>query len=72
MLLNGENKGVVYELSENGQYLIGRDPSCNICLNDQVASKRHARITLENGKLTVEDLSSHNGTFVNGRRFTFF
>ncbi|HEX8288171.1 MAG TPA: FHA domain-containing protein [Pyrinomonadaceae bacterium] len=32
-------------------------------------SRRHARIVLQNGKYTIEDLGSTNGTFVNrGRR----
>jgi len=31
-------------------------------------SRRHARVRLENGEWTIEDLGSNNGTFVNGQR----
>ena len=68
LLVNGENKGTFCEIGVQGTCLIGRDASCNICLNDKVASKTHASITFENGKLMIEDMSSQNGTFVNGKR----
>ena len=53
-------------------YSIGRDPSCNIVINDStnVISRRHAILNVSsNGKMTITDQSS-NGTYVNGMRIT--
>ena len=45
---------------------IGRDPGMSIALeSDRQTSRRHARITPQNGGAVVEDLGSANGTFVN-------
>lgn len=49
-----------------GEYIIGRDPTCDIVVTDPYISRRHARIFFRDGKWYVEDLGSRNGTFVNG------
>jgi pSer/pThr/pTyr-binding forkhead associated (FHA) protein len=50
------------------QAVIGRSPSCEIAVDDSRASRRHARVEMEAGKLSLTDLGSRNGTFVNGER----
>jgi hypothetical protein len=45
---------------------IGRDPSCGVFLNDRTVSRRHAHLTLRDGRALVEDLGSLNGTWVDG------
>jgi serine/threonine protein kinase len=47
--------------------LIGRSSECDIILRASDVSKRHCRILLEADQALVEDLSSSNGTRVNGR-----
>ena len=47
---------------------IGRAGDADVVLRDPEVSRRHARIDSSNGVLYVDDLSSSNGTFVNGRR----
>ncbi|WP_227998590.1 FHA domain-containing protein [Nocardia australiensis] len=47
---------------------IGRTSDNQIVVNDPLASRKHARLVAANGGLTIEDLGSANGTFVNGRR----
>jgi len=47
---------------------VGRDPSCDRVVDFPTVSGRHARFVRGDGGLTVEDLGSANGTFVNGRR----
>lgn len=37
---------------------------------DAGVSRRHAVISLHNGRCMIEDLGSANGTFINGRRLT--
>lgn len=45
---------------------IGRDPNCEVFLNDRTVSRRHAHLTLQNGHASIEDLGSLNGTWVDG------
>jgi DNA-binding winged helix-turn-helix (wHTH) protein len=51
-----------------GTHVLGRDPSVAVWIDSPVASRRHAAITVAPGSVIIEDLGSHNGTFVNGRR----
>ena len=48
-----------------GSVILGRDPSCDIPLEDLGASRRHAAIRFENESYLLEDLGSKNGTVVN-------
>jgi serine/threonine protein kinase len=47
--------------------LVGRGDTCKIQLLSQAVSKRHCRLLLHGGRLSVEDLGSVNGTCVNGQ-----
>jgi pSer/pThr/pTyr-binding forkhead associated (FHA) protein len=47
---------------------LGRAHGCTIRIPSSEVSRLHCRVRLENGYVTVEDLESVNGTFVNGRR----
>ena len=47
---------------------IGRSPECEIFLDDVTVSRRHAVLTLHDGRFTIEDQGSLNGTFVNRER----
>jgi pSer/pThr/pTyr-binding forkhead associated (FHA) protein len=55
-------------LSEGGSLTIGRTRDCQVIIPTTRASKRHARLSLSGGVLTLQDLNSTNGTFVDGRR----
>ena len=48
--------------------LLGRDPACDIIIPDRKVSRHHARISPQNGGYIIEDLSSKNGTQLNGER----
>ncbi len=50
--------------------VIGRGPSNLLVINDSNVSRHHARIDLVNAIWIIFDLSSVNGTFVNGVRIT--
>ena len=50
----------------DGTYMIGRNPSCQICFDFPDVSERHAILTVRGNKAVVEDLHSANGTYVNG------
>ncbi len=49
---------------------IGRGSANQIDLGDLLVSRKHASIVLEDGEYWIEDLQSHNRTFVNGVAIT--
>ncbi len=51
-----------------GETFVGRSADCEISVNDQLLSRRHARLIVTGEALTLEDLESANGTYVNGKR----
>jgi pSer/pThr/pTyr-binding forkhead associated (FHA) protein len=44
---------------------IGRSGECDLILQDTYLSSRHARVANDEGDLSIEDLGSTNGTYVN-------
>ena len=46
--------------------VIGRDPACDIVLEDDRVSRRHARLTFIEGAWRLADLESTNGTSLGG------
>lgn len=54
----------------DGENLVGRDPALQVWLDSASVSRRHARITIDGGRATVEDLQSKNGTRVGGQPAT--
>jgi hypothetical protein len=51
-----------------GTHVIGRDADVAIWVDASVVSRRHARIQVGDAEVTIEDLGSHNGTYVNDER----
>jgi hypothetical protein len=51
-------------------WTVGRDQACNVTLNDGSVATCHARLSVVNDQLTVEDLGSPLGTMVNGQQIT--
>jgi pSer/pThr/pTyr-binding forkhead associated (FHA) protein len=47
------------------QFLIGRDPQCQLRPASAIISKRHCALLTKNNKVFVRDFDSTNGTFVN-------
>jgi len=50
---------------EIGGFLLGRSTACDLVVNDATISRRHARITVADASVHVEDLNSLNGTYIN-------
>jgi two-component system, cell cycle response regulator len=70
VVLSGCHVGAVRRL-DVPTLLIGRGSECDLALQDDGVSRRHAKIIqYGNGAVTVKDLGSTNGTFVNGRPVT--
>jgi pSer/pThr/pTyr-binding forkhead associated (FHA) protein len=60
---NGCFAGLVITLKKS-KTLLGRDPSCDVCLDDSLVSSEHAIVVRSNGGYVLEDLNSRNGTRV--------
>ena len=65
---NGDLSGQAFALV--GEMVIGRGTTCTLFVPDRRASREHARLFFEDGQLVVEDLGSHNGTYLNNDRVT--
>jgi sigma-B regulation protein RsbU (phosphoserine phosphatase) len=54
-----------------GVYTIGRSSQCDLVIEDETVSRRHAQIEIvDEDRIHLTDLGSHNGTTVNGRRIS--
>ncbi len=53
---------------DQDEITIGRDPGCDVFLNDITVSRRHATLRMAAGVVSIEDAGSLNGTYVNGVR----
>lgn len=53
---------------DRARLTIGRDPECDIFLNDVTVSRSHAVLELAGPEVSIEDVGSLNGTYVNGVR----
>lgn len=61
----GPLNGMNWNLSKN--ISIGRDPECDIVINDRQVSRIHAQIKIAKSEdILISDLNSKNGTYVNG------
>jgi hypothetical protein len=55
----------------DGELILGREhATADLVIPDPGVSRRHARVLAHNGDVTVEDLRSSNGTYVNGHRIS--
>jgi pSer/pThr/pTyr-binding forkhead associated (FHA) protein len=66
--ISGKYQGGEYPLSEGQEIVIGRSSELDMVLVEEMVSRKHARIALSDGTISIEDLGSTNGTFVNGEK----
>ncbi len=67
ILLEGDLPGQVFRLRP-GRQIIGRRPECEIRVRERAVSGIHAEVIRVRDTVTINDLSSTNGTLVNGTR----
>ena len=67
-LMNGPREGQRIEMGDAQEYVFGRDDTADIVLNDDLVSRRHARVRRDWSGTHVEDLDSRNGIKVNKKR----
>ena len=66
--ISGKYQGGVFPLKPNKQVVVGRSSDLDMVLVEDMVSRKHAKITSQDGKVLIEDLGSTNGTFVNGEK----
>ena len=71
LVVAGEDKNRFFPLSDTGIVVIGNSHRhCEICLHDLHVNRSHCEIEVDGEQVTVVDLDSDTGTFVNGTRIT--
>jgi hypothetical protein len=66
--ISGKYQGGEYPLPRAGELAIGRSSDLELVLIEDMVSRRHALLTLAPEGITIADLGSTNGTFVNGEK----
>ena len=67
--ISGKYQGGEFPLTPGKQLIIGRSPELELALVEDMVSRKHAKLTVtDDGRVSIEDLGSSNGTFVNGEQ----
>jgi len=66
--ISGKYQGGEFPLKENREIVIGRSSELDMVLVEDMVSRNHARISTADGEISIQDLGSTNGTFVNGEK----
>ena len=67
ILIRGTPQGQRFFLTQ-AEMIIGRDPAADISIGDSGISRKHAKVSKENGQVRLTDLGSSNGTSVNDKK----
>ena len=60
------------DLPEGRALVVGRAVTSDLPIYDPTVSRRHAEVTLSNGGVSLRDLGSSNGTYINGTQIAEF
>ena len=66
--ISGKYQGGEFPLRPEKEIVIGRSSDLDMVLVEDMVSRIHAKIALAQGRITIQDLGSTNGTFVNGEK----
>src|SRR4051795_13164578 len=67
VVAQGVHAGKVIPVTST-EFLIGRDPQCQLRPASPAISKQHCALTVRDAKAFVRDCGSTNGTFINGEQ----
>src|SRR5665213_1886516 len=66
--ISGKYQGGEFPLRPHREIIIGRSSDLDMVLVEDMVSRKHAKITTDDQVITIQDLGSTNGTFVNGEK----
>ncbi|MCG5054251.1 MAG: DUF4388 domain-containing protein [Myxococcales bacterium] len=66
--ISGKYQGGEFPLRPNREIIIGRSSDLDMVLVEDMVSRKHAKIATNEKNITIQDLGSTNGTFVNGEK----
>jgi pSer/pThr/pTyr-binding forkhead associated (FHA) protein len=69
-VIAGRDSGRVFVLSENKEFLIGRDTGTGTRLKDPQVAMLHCQVVLRGEDVFLTDRNSSGGTYVDGNRVT--
>ena len=67
LAVKGARKGERFQF-RGDEIRIGTDPTCGVRLDEPLVSRFHASVRFENGRFTLLDTNSANGTWISQRR----
>jgi predicted component of type VI protein secretion system len=68
-VVGGKNDGRLINISVS-EFVIGRGEEAHLRPASDLISRQHCVLRIEGGKVTIEDMQSRNGTFVNEQQLT--
>ena len=66
--ISGKYQGGEFPLRPNREIIIGRSSDLDMVLVEDMVSRKHAKISTDDESVSIQDLGSTNGTFVNGEK----
>src|SRR3954447_2714073 len=66
--ISGKYQGGEFPLRMEREIIIGRSSDLDMVLVEDMVSRKHAKISTAGGQVTIQDMGSTNGTFVNGEK----
>jgi hypothetical protein len=66
--ISGKYQGGEFPLRPHREIVIGRSSDLDMVLVEDMVSRKHAKIVTEERTVSIQDLGSTNGTFVNGEK----
>jgi len=66
-MLSGSTPGKIFPI-EKDEIAVGREPTCDIVINDTEVSRKHLRLFWSEPGYILEDLGSTNGVLINNKK----
>ena len=70
IIVSNDGAEILRKIVPPGEYVIGREAACELQVEVELVSRRHAQLTVNYDHVLIEDLGSSNGTLVNGQPVT--
>lgn len=67
-VIEGKLRGHSYPIPDNSELFLGRGTNFDIVIDEDMVSRKHARLLTFHDNITLQDLQSTNGTSVNQQR----